>query len=121
MRALCLFAVEPTGFRHREFRDHVAQLQAQDPHAYPSGSVTYDLRRLRLHALIERVPRTHRYQITSLGSGLAMLNARLYTRALRPAALSSLPARFAVAVPSIDSIWRLPTSYRRSTLPPEKT
>jgi hypothetical protein len=86
MHALCLFAVAPTGFRHREFRDHIAQLQAQDPRAYPSSSATYDLRRLRLHGLIERVPCTHRYQITPLGAQLAMLYARLYTRALRPAA-----------------------------------
>jgi hypothetical protein len=86
MHALCLFAVAPAGFRHREFRQHVAQLQAADPAIYSAGSMTYDLRRLRLHGLIERVPRTHRYQITALGAQLAMLYARLYTRALRPAA-----------------------------------
>jgi hypothetical protein len=86
MHALCLFAVAPTGFRHREFRDHVAQLYAADPHRYSRSSVTYDLRRLRLHGLIERVPRSHRYHITALGARLAMLYARLYTRALRPAA-----------------------------------
>ena len=57
MHALCLFALAPTGFRHREFRDHVAQLQSRDPATYPAGSMTYDLRRLRLHGLIERVPR----------------------------------------------------------------
>ncbi|HYN05750.1 MAG TPA: hypothetical protein VES67_00025, partial [Vicinamibacterales bacterium] len=31
MHALCLFALAPTGFRHREFRDHVAHLQRRDP------------------------------------------------------------------------------------------
>jgi hypothetical protein len=86
MHALCLFALAPTGFRHREFRAHVAQLHAQNPATYPAGSMTYDLRRLRLHGLIERVPRTHRYQITMLGAQVAMFYARLYTRALRPAA-----------------------------------
>jgi hypothetical protein len=85
MHALCLFALAPTGFRHREFRDHVAQLQSRDPATYPAGSMTYDLRRLRLHGLIERVPHSHRYRITALGARVAMFYARLYTRALRPA------------------------------------
>ena len=52
--------------------------------------MTYDLRRLRLHGLIERVPRTHRYRTTTLGARMAMLYVRLYARGLRPAA--SLPA-----------------------------
>ena len=47
--------------------------------------MTYDLRRLRLHGLIERVPHSHRYRITSVGARVAMFYARLYTRALRPA------------------------------------
>lgn len=84
MHALCLFALAPTGFRHREFRDHVAQLQTRDPETYPAGSMTYDLRRLRLHGLIERVPRSHRYRITPVGAHVAMFYARIYTRALRP-------------------------------------
>jgi predicted MarR family transcription regulator len=48
--------------------------------------MTYDLRRLRLHGLIERVPQSHRYHITTLGARVAMLYVRLYARALRPAA-----------------------------------
>ena len=46
--------------------------------------MTYDLRRLRLHGLIERVPRSHRYRISDTGAQVAMFYARLYTRALRP-------------------------------------
>src|SRR5713101_2392396 len=85
MHALCLFALAPTGFRHREFRDYVAQLHRREPDTYSAGSMTYDLRRLRLHGLIERVPRSHRYRITPTGAQVAMFYARLYTRALRPA------------------------------------
>ena len=51
--------------------------------------MTYDLRRLRLHGLIERVPRSHRYRITPLGAQTAIFYVRLYARAVRPAA--SLP------------------------------
>jgi predicted MarR family transcription regulator len=47
--------------------------------------VTYDLRRLRLHGLIARVPRSHRYRITPLGAHVAMCFARLCSRALRRA------------------------------------
>ena len=46
--------------------------------------MTYDLRRLRLHGLIAREPRSHRYRVTALGAQVAMFHARLYTRALRP-------------------------------------
>jgi predicted MarR family transcription regulator len=48
--------------------------------------MTYDLRRLRLHGLIERIPQSHRYQVTTLGARIAMFYVRLYARALRPAA-----------------------------------
>src|SRR5258708_5727534 len=85
MHALCLFALAPTGFRHREFRDRVAQLNRREPDTYSAGSMTYGLRRLRLHRLIERVPRTHRSRITPAGAQVAMFYVRLYTRALRPA------------------------------------
>ncbi len=51
--------------------------------------MTYDLRRLRVHALIERVPHSHRYRITDLGARMAMLYVRVYARGFRPAA--SLP------------------------------
>src|SRR5262245_65818932 len=68
MHALCLFALAPTGFRHRELRHHVAQLLGRDPDTYSAGAMTYDLRRLRLHRLIDRVPRSHRYRVTMTGA-----------------------------------------------------
>ncbi len=85
MQTLCLFALHPTGFRHRDVRDRIAQLLGHDRH-YAAGQTTYDLRRLRLHGLIQRVPRSHRYRITSLGAHMAMLYVRLWARGLRPAA-----------------------------------
>ncbi len=104
LHTLCLFAVLPTGFRQREVRAHVGQLLARDPGHYTPGQLTYDLRRLRLHGLIERVPKTHRYRITTHGAHMAMLYVRLYTRAVRPVA--SLPphgtARSRRAVDRLD-------------------
>jgi len=89
MQTLCLFALNPTGVRHRDLRPHIAQLLGRAPDQYAAGQMTYDLRRLRLHGLIERVPDSHRYRITMLGARLAVLYLRIYARGFRPAA--SLP------------------------------
>jgi hypothetical protein len=89
MQTLCLFALSPTGFRHRDVRTPLAQLLGRDPQQYAAGQMTYDLRRLRLHGLIERVPHTHRYRLTELGARLAILYVRVYARGFRPTA--SLP------------------------------
>jgi hypothetical protein len=47
--------------------------------------MTYQLRRLRLHGLIERIPRTHRYRLTDFGRRTALFLPRLYARTIRPA------------------------------------
>src|SRR6266540_4271790 len=89
MQTLCLFALSPTGFRHRDLRSAIAQLLGRAPDQYTSAQMTYDLRRLRLHALIERVPHCHRYRLTEQGARIAVLYVRVYARGFRPAA--SLP------------------------------
>jgi hypothetical protein len=89
MQTLCLFALNPTGFRHRDIRPSIAQLWGRDADHYAAGHMTYDLRRLRLHGLIERVPHTHRYRLTEHGARIAVLYVRVYARGFRPAA--SLP------------------------------
>jgi predicted MarR family transcription regulator len=53
------------------------------PSQITPGQVTYDLRRLRLHGLIERIPKSHRYRITAKGLRTAIFYTRLYTRSLR--------------------------------------
>jgi hypothetical protein len=89
MHTLCLFALSPTGFRHRDVRAAVAELLGRNAEPYAASQMTYDLRRLRLHGLIERVPDSHRYRITDRGAKIAMLYVRLHARGFRPAA--SLP------------------------------
>jgi hypothetical protein len=85
MQALCLFSLAPRGFRHRDLRRHLIDLRAPDASPYESSQMTYDLRRLRLHGLIERIPKTHRYQLTEAGLVAAHFYVRFYARALRPA------------------------------------
>jgi len=48
------------------------------------GRLTYDLRRLRLHGLIARIPKTHRYRFTQTGLRTALFYTRIYARVLRP-------------------------------------
>jgi hypothetical protein len=46
--------------------------------------MTYDLRRLRLHGLIERVAGTHRYTLTRFGLRVACFCSKVHLRVLRP-------------------------------------
>lgn len=46
--------------------------------------MTYDLRRPRLHGIIERIPKTHCYQLTPDGLRIALFFSRTYARLLRP-------------------------------------
>jgi hypothetical protein len=82
-QALCLFVL-PEGFRNAALRGHVAELLGLPPEDYTPGRMTYDLRRLRLHGLIQRIPRTHRYDITDLGKRVALFYTKLNARLLRP-------------------------------------
>ena len=70
----------------------LAQLLGLDPAHYPVGRMTYDLRRLRLHGLIQRIPKTHRYEITPEGLRIALFFTRTYARLLRPKLAEIMPA-----------------------------
>jgi len=85
MNALCLFLTLPHGFRNKNLRACMAQLLGIDPANYKPGSMTYDLRRLRLHGLIERVPGTFRYFVTKEGIRVSTFYAKVYARIFRPA------------------------------------
>jgi hypothetical protein len=87
LAALLIFRLQPRGFANRDLRDLTAQLRGLPD--VSAGQMTYDLRRLRGHHLIERIPRTHRYRVTDTGLHTAMLLTRLHDRVL-PAALTQL-------------------------------
>ena len=67
----------------------LAQLLGLDPD--PVGRMTYDLRRLRLHGLIERIPKSHRYDVTPSGLRIALFFSRTYARLLRPKLAQIMP------------------------------
>jgi hypothetical protein len=89
--ALLLFDLLPAGFSNRELRSNLAALLGQPVEQFTPGRMTYQLRRLRLHGLIERIPKTHRYRMTSFGFRVALFCTRAYSRILRPGLGLALP------------------------------
>jgi hypothetical protein len=83
--AIVLFGIQTRGFDNQQLRSHLASLLGLDSNNYPPGRMSYDLRRLRLHGLIERIPNSYRYQLTPQGLRIAMFFSRTYARLLRPA------------------------------------
>src|SRR5207237_9458405 len=73
LQAISRFSLVPEGFQNRDVRPLVAALLGRELDAYSRGAMTYDLRRLRLHRLIERVPHSHRYIVTLDGMQIAAL------------------------------------------------
>ena len=83
LSAICAFRLLPRGFTHRDLRYHLAPQLGLRPEDMTSGQITYDLRRLRLHGLIDRIPHTHRYRVTELGLRHALFLTRAHNRLLR--------------------------------------
>jgi hypothetical protein len=89
--ALLLFQLQPVGFSNRALRQNLASLLGQPPTDITPGSMTYHLRRLRLHGMIQRIPGTHRYRLTDLGLRIGWFFTRTYSRILRPGLGRVLP------------------------------
>ena len=97
--AIILFRQLAEGFRAADLRHHLAALSGRDPDAISQGAITYQLRRLRLHGLIERLPNSFRYRVTEFGFRAALFFTRLYNRLLRPGLAAALPHLRAVDAP----------------------
>jgi hypothetical protein len=89
---LVVFSLQLRGFTNSEMRVLLAQMLGFDPANYSAGKLTYDLRRLRLHGIIERIPHSHRYQLTPDGLRIALFFSRTYARLLRPKLAQIMPA-----------------------------
>lgn len=84
LSALLIFRLLPRGFSNRELRDHVAQLLSCSPDEFAPGRMSYQLRRLRLKGLIERIPKTHRYEVTEEGLRAALFYTSSFSQVIRP-------------------------------------
>jgi hypothetical protein len=82
LQALLMFRLLPNGFANRDLRSVLAQLLGHHP--ITAGQMSYDLRRLRAHGLITRIPRSHRYRLTDIGLHHAMLLTHVHARLLLP-------------------------------------
>src|SRR5215211_6375391 len=82
--ALVAFRLLPQGFANHELRALLAPLLGLVPEHFTPGQMTYHLRRLRLHGLLQRIPETHRYQVTEFGWRVAFFFTRTYARLIRP-------------------------------------
>ncbi|MCA1708007.1 MAG: hypothetical protein LC808_33925 [Actinobacteria bacterium] len=83
LAALLVFRLHPAGFTNRDLRTHLAELLGANPDTWPAGRATYDLRRLRLHGLIERIPRSNRYRVTHIGLHHALFLTRVHDKLIR--------------------------------------
>ena len=118
--ALVAFRLLPEGFANRDLRETVAPLMGLSVADYHRNRTTYDLRRLRLRGLIERIPRTRRYRVTENGLRTALCYHRTHARVMRSAiAVSFDPRRVrpASAVCSTPSITRSTASGRAANSP----
>jgi hypothetical protein len=94
--SLCLVVHAVTGFTNKSLRGQVTGLLGTD---YSSSQMSYDLRRLRLHGLIERRPRTNSYTLTPEGTRVAVF----YTK-LRDAHQPPAPIKMRRALATIDTL-----------------
>jgi predicted MarR family transcription regulator len=79
--ALCVMVHAVAGFTNHSLRGLVAGLLGRD---YTTNQMTYDLRRLRLHGLIQRIPHTNTYTLTPDGIRVAVFYTKLHRRLLGP-------------------------------------
>jgi hypothetical protein len=83
LQALLIHRLLPHGFTNRDLRALIAPLLGASFEDITTGKMTYDLRRLRVHGLIARMPRSRRYQITDTGLAQALLFTRAHDHLLR--------------------------------------
>ena len=85
LAACCALALRPAGFTSRDLRHLLAPQLGKDPGDMSGGQISYDLRRLRAHQIIERIPHSRNYQVTADGLSTALFFTRLTRRVIIPA------------------------------------
>jgi hypothetical protein len=105
--AVLLFDLLPAGFSNRQLRAPLAQLLGQPVANLTQGRMSYHLRRLRLHGLIQRIPKTHRYRLTDFGLRTTVFCTRAYARIFRNGMGLSLAATSPVPNPLLRTFNKL--------------
>ena len=106
--SLCLVIHAVTGFTNKSLRGQVAGLLGKN---YSSSQMSYDLRRLRLHGLIERSPSTNYYRLTPDGIRVAVFYTKLQSRLLRPLLEADKPPAPVELRRALATVERVLTDY----------
>jgi hypothetical protein len=109
LSCLCSFTHLFAGLTNRSLRELMAQLIP----GYSAGQMTYDLRRLRAKGLIQRVPRSHRYELTEQGRRIAVFATKTYTRILNPG-LAELDPRLPANIAARSDLARAWRAYEHA-------
>jgi hypothetical protein len=97
--ALCIGMLSVVGFTNKTLRGLVSQLLDRP---YTQSQMTYDLRRLRLLGLIQRLPKSNTYVLTTDGQRVAITYTKLGHRLLPPLLAGDQPP----APPPLRAAWR---------------
>ena len=97
--ALCIGLLSVVGFTNKTLRGLVTQLLDRP---YTRTQMTNDLRRLRLLGLIQRLPKSNTYVLTSDGQRVAITYTKLGHRLLPPLLAADQPP----APPPLRAAWR---------------
>lgn len=101
---MLMFVLIASGFTNKDLRQAFAVLLGRWPEDITPGRMSYELRRLRLHGLIERLPKTHRYCLTDEGLRTALFYTRVYSPILRPTMAPIIPRpTMAPIIPTIPA------------------
>jgi hypothetical protein len=104
LACLCHYGHLFNGLTNRSLRELIAELIP----GYSASQATYDLRRVRRKGLIQRIPRSQRYELTDEGRRIAVFFTKTYTRIVNPALAEldpQLPDHIAARSPLARS-WR---------------
>jgi len=91
LEALAGLAYIPKAISNRTLHSVVTQRLGLPPETYSTAQMTYDLRRLRLKGLIERIGHSHRYCLTALGIKVVTFFTKLYHRLFCPGLAAMVP------------------------------
>jgi hypothetical protein len=110
MSLLIVSAVLPGVLRARQLRSRHGTLPALAGQ-YTPGRATYDLRRLRLHGLIERIPGKLAYLVTDFGLQVALFYTHAYDSLIAPGMadlssdMSAAPSSVRKAYEAFTNAW----------------
>ena len=114
LAAIAMFRFLPRGFSNADLRDKVAALLCRPPGSVSASQMSYDLKRLRLHGLIEKVPASHRYRVTTEGMRSAVFLLRAHTHLLRPGRAATVDRAPPAVTPIHTAIARIDHAVDRA-------